>query len=225
MSAKERYLETGDSEAPLAFRLRVPDDHTQPLIVMLHGLTGDQTSMWALEAALPRAAGIVTPRGPYRQDQGGFAWNPSIQAWPPLVSEFAESVARLDQLLEVLADRHHLDRQRFILMGFSNGAAMAFAAAMTPMRVPPLGLIVMSGHLPEGELALLSELPIFWSHGIRDNFIPVSGARADVERLRQAGCQVQLCEADVGHKLGTDCRDELRGWYHSHFAHSSEKVG
>lgn len=192
---------------------------------MLHGLTGDQDSMWALQSAVPQSAGILTPRGPYPQDQGGFAWNPSIQAWPPLVSEFSESVVKLDQLLDFLAQHNELERQRFILMGFSNGAAMAFAAAMTPLQIPPVGLVALSGHLPEGELAPLRNLPIFWSHGIHDSFIPVSVARADTDRLRQVGCQVQLCEADVGHKIGADCVDELRGWYRSHFVRSNEKVG
>lgn len=194
-------------------------------MVMLHGLTGDEHSMWALEAAAPPGALLVTPRGPYAQEQGGYGWNPRIEAWPPLLSEFAGSIERLDQLLIFLEERFEFDRRRYVLMGFSNGAAMAFAACMSPLDAPPLGLIALSGHLPEGSLAPLRDLPVFWSHGIRDNFIPITVARQDVSRLRQIGCPVELCEADVGHKLGAQCLDELRRWYRNRFTQSSEKVG
>ncbi len=225
MSQEDRYQQFTQDEAPLAFRLRAPSEGYQTWIVMLHGLTGDQSSMWALEASVPHTAGIVTPRGPYPQPQDGFAWNESIQGWPPLVSEFVESVAKLDQLLDFLTEHVGFDRRSYVLMGFSNGAAMAFAASMSPLRVQPRGLVILSGHLPEGDLTPLASIPVFWGHGMHDNFIPVSVARADAARLQQVGCQVQLCEANVGHKLGVDCMEELRGWYGSHIAPSSEKVG
>lgn len=224
MGEGDRYLELDDHEAPLALRLRTATERAQPAVVMLHGLTGDERSMWALEAAAPPGALIVTPRGPFPQEQGGYAWNRSIQAWPPLLSEFSVSVAKLEQLLDFLEERYDFNRRRFSLIGFSNGAAMAFAAGMTPLRTPPLGIVAVSGHLPEGELDPLREIPVFWSHGIRDNFIPISIARTDASRLRAIGCAVKLCEAEVGHKLGADCLDELRAWYRGRFTRSSEKV-
>lgn len=224
MGQPDRYLELDEHEAPLALRLRTPTDDSQPAVVMLHGLTGDESSMWALEAAAPAGALIVTPRGTYPQQQGGFAWNRSIQAWPPLLSEFSDSVAKLEQLLEFLEARFAFSRASYLLMGFSNGAAMTFAAGMTPLQFPPLGLVAMSGHLPEGQLDPLRELPVFWSHGIRDSFIPISVARDDVSRLRAIGCRVELCEADVGHKLAAGCLDELRTWYRTRISRSSEKA-
>lgn len=223
MSERERYLELDENEAPLALRLRIATDETQPAVVMLHGLTGDQHSMWSLEAAAPPGALVVTPRGPYPQEQGGYAWNPSIRAWPPLLSEFAASVETLERLLEFLERRFAFSRASYVLMGFSNGAAMTFAAGMTPLEFPPLGLVAMSGHLPEGQLEPLRDLPVFWSHGIRDTFIPISVARDDVSRLRATGCRVELCEADVGHKLAAGCLDELRSWYRARVIRSTEK--
>lgn len=224
MSSNDRYVELNADEAPLALRLRMAADDRHPAIVMLHGLTGDQRSMWALESAAPAGALVATPRGPYAQAQGGYAWNPSIQAWPPLVSEFSESVVKLEQLLDFLAERFELDRERVLLMGFSNGAAMAFAACMAPMRIPPRGLVAMSGHLPAGDLDPLADIPIFWSHGVHDGFIPISVARTDVARLRRIGCSVEYCEAEVGHKLGAGCLDDLRGWYRQRFFHLDEKM-
>lgn len=224
MDSYDRFVELEAGAAPLAFRLRQATDDRYPAIVMLHGLTGDERSMWALEGAAPASALLVTPRGPHAQAQGGYAWNPAIQAWPPLVAEFSASVDKLERLLEFLADGYELDRERVVLMGFSNGAAMAFAAGMTPLRTPPIGLVAISGHLPEGGLDPLRDTPIFWSHGVQDSTIPISVARTDVARLRRHGCSVEFCEAEVGHKLGADCLDDLRGWYRQRFSRSGEKM-
>lgn len=224
MSSEDRYLQVGAAQAPLAFRLRKSTDPRHPAVIMLHGLTGDENSMWALESVVPPDAMLVTPRGPHPQQMGGYAWNRAIQAWPPLLDEFERSTTRLNQLLEYLELQFGLDRQRLILMGFSNGAAMAFAAGMSPNRGPLLGLVAMSGHLPAGRLEPLADLPIFWSHGTRDEFIPIEVARADVARLREIGAPVDYCEAEVGHKLGAGCRQELRSWFQGQFSFASEQL-
>ena len=208
-----RYIEVGRDQAPLAFRLRLPKDNNAAPTVMLHGLGGDENAMWALESALPRAGLVVAPRAPHEQRQGGYLWNPSIHAWPPLVSEFAEGIALLEGLLGYLEEEYEFQRERMVLMGFSNGTAMSFAAAMTPISPPPAGIIAISGHLPEGDLSPLKGIPVYWGHGSRDAFIPIDIARSDAERLRNEGVPVTFCEADVGHKLGAECLNNLRSWF------------
>jgi phospholipase/carboxylesterase len=217
-----RYIDIDSDKAPLAFRLRTPLDPDQAPVVMLHGLSGDEDSMWALESALPSDGIVVAPRGLHPQRQGGYAWNSMIQAWPPVVDEFSESVDRLEALLDWLEAEHSFERARMILMGFSNGAAMAFAAAMTPLSVQPAGIIVIAGHLPQGDLEPLRRIPIYWGHGSKDPFIPATIAHADVERLEQLGTQIQYCEADVGHKLGAECLGDLKDWFKTHFSLTKE---
>jgi phospholipase/carboxylesterase len=160
---------------------------------------------------------VVAPRAPHEQRQGGYLWNPSIRAWPPSVSEFAEGVNLLEELFEYLEQEYEFGRDRLILMGFSNGTAMSFAAAMTPISPPPAGIIAISGHLPEGDLSPLIGIPVYWGHGTRDAFIPIDSARMDVESLRQEAVPVTFCEADVGHKLGAECLKNLRSWFRIEF--------
>ena len=212
-----RYLEVGSDQASLAFRLRLPEDNLVPPIVMLHGLGGDESAMWALESALPQNGLVVAPRAPHAQAEGGYLWNPSIRGWPPLVSEFAEGVGLLEGLLEYLEQKHEFERERMILMGFSNGTAMSFAAGMTPISPPPAGIVAISGHLPEGNLSPLKGIPVYWGHGTRDEFISIDVAKSDAERLRQEAVPVTFCEADVGHKLGAECMKGLRSWFRTEF--------
>ena len=212
-----RYIEVGSDQAPLAFRLRLPEDNLVPPIVMLHGLGGDENAMWALESALPQGSLVVAPRAPHEQRKGGYLWNGSIRTWPPLVSEFAEGVGLLAGLLEYLEEMHKFPRERMVLMGFSNGTAMSFAAAMTPILPPPAGIVAISGHLPEGNLSPLKGIPVYWGHGTRDEFISIDVARSDAERLGREAVPVTFCEADVGHKLGAECLKGLRSWFRTEF--------
>jgi phospholipase/carboxylesterase len=218
-----RFIDVDADRAPLAYRLREPIDPTEPPVVMLHGLSGDERSMWALESALPSRGLVVAPRGLHPQGQGGYAWNPVIRAWPPFVNEFAESVERLEALLENLHSEHSFERERLILMGFSNGAAMAFAAAMTPLTVQPAGIIAIAGHVPRGGLEPLRQIPIYWGHGSKDPFIPAAEAQSDVARLERIGANIQYCEADVGHKLGAECLTDLKHWYRMNFTEMSRQ--
>jgi predicted esterase len=135
----------------------------------------------------------------------------AVESWGP------EAVDRLEGLLDYLSAEHGMRRARVILMGFSNGTAMAFAAAMTPMSIPPVGIIAISGHVPVGDVAPLRGVPVYWGHGTRDSFIPVETAAADVKRLREAQVPVTFCKADVGHKLGADCLANLKSWFRVEF--------
>ena len=184
---------------------------------MLHGLGGDENAMWALESALPRDGLVVAPRAPHGQRGGGYAWNPIIRAWPPPVSEFSEAVELLEGLFDLLEKEYEFQRDRMVLMGFSNGTAMSFAATMTPLSQPPAGIIAISGHLPDGDLTPLKGIPVYWGHGTQDVFIPIDNARSDVERLRQSGVPISFCEADVGHKLGAECLNSLKSWFRTEF--------
>lgn len=212
-----RTIDVDADQAPLAFRLRLPQDKQTPPIVMLHGLGGDENVMWGLESALPRTGMVVAPRAPHAQRQGGYAWNPTISTWPPSVSEFAEAVDLLESLFKYLELQYAFSRDRVVLMGFSNGTAMSFAATMTPMSQSPAGIIAISGHLPGGDLSPLRGIPVYWGHGTKDTLIPIDIARSDAERLRQAEVPVTFCEAEVGHKLGAQCLNNLRSWFQVEF--------
>ena len=125
------------------------------------------------------------------------------------------------ELVTRLEGRHGLDRGNLILLGFSQGAALAFAAAGDP-RVRPAAVVAASGFLPTGTIQGLGGLPVYWGHGTRDDRVLITRARRDARRLRQAGADVTLCETDVGHKLGVECLRGLKIWLRQRFPGLSE---
>jgi phospholipase/carboxylesterase len=190
----------------------------EPYIVMLHGRSGDERSMWILERFLLGKSLKVAPRGIFAWREGGYHWSQAVYRRSAR-SDFNASVTALSLMTKELEARFPLDGERLILMGFSQGAAVAFSMAAS-INPRPAAVISLAGFLPEGDFGNLAGIPIFWGHGIRDKMLPIEGARLGVQRLRDIGAHVHYCETDVGHKLGAACARGLDLWVRSIFPQS-----
>lgn len=180
-----------------------------PLVILLHGLSGDEDVMWGLEPVIPRRAYSISPRAPFAFAGGGFSWVDPAEGPDTPLRAYAGSVQRLADL--VTAAREEVGERALVLMGFSQGAALALAGVAFG-QLAPSAIVVMAGLLPPGELPAWPAVPVFWGHGRRDDLIPIERARRDVARLERTGTPVTFCEADVGHKLGAECLRGLRRW-------------
>jgi predicted esterase len=201
----------------LVYRWQPADEPDSVPVILLHGHTGDETVMWVVTKALPTKGMIVAPRGLYLASEGGYSWTQAIRPGRGTLDDLAPSVLALSTLIDELEREAELDRTRMILVGFSQGAALAFAAAGDD-RLRPQGIVALAGFLPEGAQAHLSGMPVYWGHGTQDTRIPIEEARGDVERLWAAGARVEMCEADVGHRVGVECMRGLHQWWEAHFS-------
>jgi phospholipase/carboxylesterase len=181
------------------------------MVIMLHGLGGDENSMWVLEHALPSGVSIVTPRAPFQTGERNFSWvDNALHGWPRK-EDFLPAVEALKGLINELEIEIGLVQDDLMLMGFSQGAALAFATADDP-EISPKAVIAAATFLPAGDFSNLEGLPIFWGHGVRDEWISIERARRGSQALKDVGAQVHFCETDVGHKLGVECLNGLQGW-------------
>lgn len=194
-------------------RQRVPPgEGPHPAIVMLHGWTGDQDSMWIFIHRLPREAAIIAPRGLYSTPLGGYGWHPHKSRVWPWVDDFRPAVEKLGELLTP-QNFPLAELARFQMVGFSQGAAMAYTfALLNPGRISALA--GLSGFAPDDAISLaagqpLRGVPVFISHGTLDELVPVEKARRSAELLQEAGGNVTYCEDEVGHKLSADCFTSL----------------
>lgn len=193
-------------------RYRLPDgDGPHPIIWLLHGLTGDEDSMWIFASRLPEHFLLLAPRGLYPSPIGGYSWYPFIEGkiWPQ-VEDFRNAIDELHNLMDNWpSTAPEADFSRFRIAGFSQGGAFAYTFAfLYPERI--IALAGLASFIPEGatdylDASPLKDIPIFISHGTRDHHIPVTSARQAVRKLEQAGAQVHYCESEVGHKLSADC--------------------
>jgi phospholipase/carboxylesterase len=210
-------------EAPVggvAVRLRPPQKNGGPHILMLHGWSGDEKVMWVLQSVLPAEAFLVAARGIHPLPMGGYHWSDSPATTQVGFNDFEPAVAALKTTLRALQSSHGFGRKPFLLMGFSQGAALSFAAVREGMEAA--GIIALAGFVPYGDLQGFENLPIFWGHGSHDELVPVERAREDVKRLLDGAAMVHFCEADVGHKLGIECTRGLDYWLRDRLDHEGK---
>jgi len=192
-------------------RVRPAESSTARLLVLIHGWTGDENSMWVFTRGLARDYWIIAPRGPHASDTTGYSWRPPKPApdGRPSLEMLSPAAEALIQLIDGYSASVKLDARQFDLMGFSQGGAMVNVIGMLfPGRVRKMA--VLAGFAPSGLEQLAAKQPlagkdVFVAHGTEDQLVPVDRARAAITLLEGAGAQVTYCEDQVGHKLSGTC--------------------
>lgn len=202
-------------------RVREATPSARRLMLLIHGLTGDENVMWVFARNLPADIWMVAPRAPHpaQMEQGGYSWRPSASATDDRLSaeELRPAAEALIRLVDEYSASVALDASVFDVMGFSQGAAMSsLLAFLYPQRVRKAALL--AGFVPGGLEELVSQRPLqgkpfFVAHGTKDETVPIERARASIELLEQAGAQVTYCEDEVGHKVSVTCLRALKDFF------------
>lgn len=188
-----------------------------PTVVMLHGRSGDEDVMWVFARTVPRNWLLVAPRAIKADPDGGYSWHPRHQdEWPPL-DRFDEATAAVTRFVNALPQLYNADPDHVYLMGFSQGAATAYATAM---RQPELvqGIAGLVGFVPTEADAVLAAkalkgLPILMAVGKEDERIPYAVSQASAQALRNTGAELEYYEYDTGHKLNAQGMRDLKQWW------------
>ena len=199
-------------------RVRPSQEANPRLLVLIHGWTGDENSMWVFARGLSPKYWIIAPRAPYPAQPVGFSWRPHQPETfgRPSLEALRPAADGLVRLIDEYSASVRVDSLQFDLAGFSQGAAMTNLVGMLyPHRVRKMG--VLAGFVPAGLEELISQKPltgksIFVAHGTQDDMVPIDRARASIELLEQAGAQVTYCEDEVGHKVSRNCMRALEDY-------------
>ncbi len=198
-------------------RVRQAASPAPRLLVLIHGLTGDENSMWVFARNLSSSYWIIAPRAPYRAAPSGYSWREgfdSSQFGRPTVEQLRMGLEGLIHLVDEYAASAGIDASTFDVMGFSQGAAVCnMLAFLVPQRIRKTG--ILAGFVPGGLEELVSGRPLqgkpfFVAHGTKDDTVSIERARESIAILEQAGANVTYCEDEVGHKVSVNCLRALK---------------
>lgn len=196
-------------------RIRKSSHPSPRLLLLIHGLTGDENSMWVFARDLPAHYWIIAPRAPYPAQPFGYSWRKNqINIEQSSFDQLASNAEGLIRLVDVYQASVKLEAQTFDVMGFSQGAAMSSVLTfLHPDRIIKTG--ILAGFVPSGMETLAASRPLmgkpfFVAHGTKDDTVPIDRARASIKILEDAGAQVTYCEDEVGHKVSLTCLRALR---------------
>ncbi len=205
-------------QSGLIHRVQVPKTSgPHRTVVMLHGRSGNEDVMWIFAKAIPQDWLIAAPRAIEPDPDGGYSWRLRAQDEWPTLDQFNDAVTAVTQFIQALPHLYNADPAQIYLMGFSQGAAVAYAVAM---RNPGLvqGIAGLVGFIPTRcdsalETSPLVDLPIFMAVGKRDPLIPPERAAGCAQTLIMAGSNLEYHEYDIGHKLNGTGMADLTAWW------------
>lgn len=193
-----------------------PNNTATACVIWLHGLGADGHDFLPIlpQLNLPPDHGIrfVFPHAPVRPVSlnAGMpmrAWFDIKHASSSERYELAELEAA-EQDLHALIEAQQLPSERIVLVGFSQGGALAlFTGCRYPQKLA--GLAGLSAFLPHAECikpATNEPLQIFMGHGTADEMVRFEWGEMSAARLRELGHQVTWQAYPMAHHV---CSEEI----------------
>jgi len=135
----------------------------------------------------------------------------------PDVEAILAARQQLRDFLQAAEARYHIDRNKLLVLGFSQGGVMAYSLALSePQRFA--ALIALSTWLPPElwerveDRDALQRLPMLIQHGSRDEMVEVERARRSVELLREPRTPLTYREYEMGHEINGPSLGDLAQW-------------
>lgn len=210
----------------------LPSAKPERLMLLIHGYTGDENSMWVFSQGLPSHYWMIAPRAPHSAGSGGYTWRPlhRLDFGNPSLDQLRQPAEALIQLVDAYQASMGIDaspersgvlslskEQRIDVMGFSQGAVMCNVLSfLFPHRIRKAA--ILAGFVPSGLEDLIPSRPLqgrefFVTHGTQDETVTIDRARASIQLLEKAGARVTYCEDEVGHKVSLRCLAALRNFF------------
>ncbi|MGA2081687.1 MAG: phospholipase [Holophaga sp.] len=208
-----------DLDSSLAYETVVRGD-PQGILLLLHGVGGNETNLAGLAEQVDPRVACVLPRAPLAYAADHFGWfDVTFRPWGPVIDpdQAEASRARLAALVERLQERWGVGRKRTVIAGFSQGGIMSAGVGLSrPDLVCGFGLL--SGRiLPELEPRIapaeaLAGLSAFVSHGIEDPTLSCAWADRSDAWLTKLGVPVESRRYPAGHELTAEMARDFLAW-------------
>lgn len=186
-------------------------------LVLLHGYGADENDLLPLAHELDPSLRAISLQAPHALGGGARAWF-NLQQTPRGFSfDAAEVEAALAQVVEAVDEISREAGAPPLLLGFSQGAAMALSVALTRPDLAR-GVLSLSGVPPSldearlGPAERLRGLPVFAAHGQFDPLIPLEMARLLRGALGEKGLAVEWHEYAMGHQVIEQELLDARAW-------------
>jgi phospholipase/carboxylesterase len=211
-------------DGKLTYAAHVPEgDGPFCTVILLHGWGANAQDLLGFAPYLHGGKSLVLcPQGPVSIPIGygmrGYGWFPLVPGQPPDVEAFHRGADTLRAFIRQALEHYPIDRERMVIMGFSQGGTMAYDLAL---RDPAhfAGMAALASWFPEPLAETLPKLPehegfpVLVIHGTRDDRIAVEKARGSREALRPYGVAMTYREIEgMGHEINQESLRIIVKW-------------
>ncbi len=193
-----------------------------PTVIALHGHGAHALDLIGLSQHLPQGLLWLCQQAENTIEEAfyGFTWFHFGRDDPKRDDEIEGVLDELREFFDQAAERYPIDRDRTVLLGFSQGGMLAYRLALSePQRFA--GLAALSTTLSAESTETLApsdglkRLPVIVQHGTQDPMIAVDRARESRERLESLGVDLEYREYEMAHQIGAESSHDLSVWLSS----------
>jgi phospholipase/carboxylesterase len=178
-------------------------------LVLHHGRGTDERDLLGLADALDpeQRLHVVTPRAPLAlAGSPGYHWYLVPRVGYPDPDTFHAARAALAELHDGLWRETGIGPERTVFGGFSMGAVMSYAMALSAERPVIAGILAFSGFVPtvadwQPYFEDRQGIGAFVSHGRNDPIIGIEFGHRARELLEAGGLAVEYHESELGHQI------------------------
>jgi phospholipase/carboxylesterase len=202
------------------YEQRPADGEAEGLLVLHHGRGTDERDLLGLADALDprRRLHVVSPRAPLQPaGSPGYHWYLVPRVGHPDHDTFHAAREALAGLHDELWAKTRIEPARTVFGGFSMGAVMSYAMALSADRPPVGGILAFSGFIPIVEdwrpsIEDRRETEVFVAHGRNDPIMEIDFARRARELLEAGGLDVTYRESELGHQIDPSDLADATAW-------------
>ena len=177
-------------------------------IILLHGWGADTDDLLPVGKSIIHNScfdfELISLAAPsFRLNDMGRQW---YSLFPPDWNEAEIAVAKLLDTLNAF-DKTKISLKKTVLLGFSQGGAMAIDAGLSL----DLGLVISCSGYSHPKWDPIKYNPVLLSHGLQDDVVPVKASREILKRLRnESNVNNELHEYNCSHTIHPDFIDVIR---------------
>ena len=177
-------------------------------IILLHGWGADTDDLLPVGKSIIHNScfdfELISLAAPsFRPNDMGRQW---YSLFPPDWNEAEIAVAKLLDTLNAF-DKTKISLKKTVLLGFSQGGAMAIDAGLSL----DLGLVISCSGYSHPKWDPIKNNPVLLSHGLQDDVVPVKASREILKKLRnESNVNNELHEYNCSHTIHPDFIDVIR---------------
>ena len=183
--------------------------HRPPLLVMLHGVGGNEGGLERYTSGLDPRLLVLSVRAPFANGPGAYRWFDARFSPQGIDIDAEEAECSRLAVIQFINDAvmgFGADPRRVYLLGFSQGATLAYGIGLTaPGKLR--GIVGIGGRvLPEvaplaAPAAALRHLTLLVQHGINDPVMPRARAHATRDLCVALGVMLGYREYVAAHEI------------------------
>ncbi len=193
-----------------------------PVLILLHGYGSSEGDLIEIAKTLDERFLTFSLRAPFKGSEVGYSWyeltRTRTNELTSNYTELKESKAKILSFISNACKTYKADSTKVFLMGFSQGAIMAYDIALTsPTKIA--GILALSGKMLEEtkkamtQATSVAKIKFFIAHGNSDNMIPIKEAEKANEFLKTNTIkEVTYKTYEMPHSISGAELNDIKAW-------------